>query len=34
MAIIGDTRFVERNTFFDGQRLFASDLQGDRKSVV
>lgn len=28
MATIGDTRFVERNTFFDGQRLFASDLQG------
>ena len=28
MSIIGDTRFVERNQFFDGQRLFASDLQG------
>lgn len=28
MSIIGDTRFVERSTFFDGQRLFASDLQG------
>lgn len=28
MSIIGETRFVERSTFFDGQRLFASDLQG------
>lgn len=28
MTIIGDTRFLERNRFFDGQRLFASDLQG------
>lgn len=27
MSITGDTRFVERNTFFNGQRLFASDLQ-------
>lgn len=27
MAIIGDTRFVERSGFFNGQRLFASDLQ-------
>lgn len=27
MAIIGDTRFTERSSFFDGQRLFASDLQ-------
>jgi hypothetical protein len=27
MAIIGNTRFVERNRFFNGQRLFASDLQ-------
>jgi hypothetical protein len=28
MSIIGNTRFVERSTFFNGQRLFASDLQG------
>lgn len=28
MAIIADTRFVERRSFFNGQRLFASDLQG------
>lgn len=28
LSIIGDTRFVERSTFFNGQRLFASDLQG------
>jgi hypothetical protein len=28
MSIIGDTRFVERSQFFNGQRLFASDLQG------
>jgi hypothetical protein len=28
MATIGGTRFLERNRFFDGQRLFASDLQG------
>ncbi len=28
MSIIGETRFVERNQFFNGQRLFASDLQG------
>ena len=27
MATIGATRFLERNRFFDGQRLFASDLQ-------
>ena len=27
MSIIGDTRFVERSSFFNGQRLFASDLQ-------
>lgn len=27
MAIIGETRFVERSTFFNGQQLFASDLQ-------
>lgn len=27
MAIIGGTRFLERSRFFDGQRLFASDLQ-------
>jgi hypothetical protein len=28
MPIIGATRFLERSRFFDGQRLFASDLQG------
>ena len=28
MSIIDETRFVERFQFFDGQRLFASDLQG------
>lgn len=28
MSIIGSTRFQERLRFFDGQRLFASDLQG------
>lgn len=28
LSILGDTRFVERSTFFNGQRLFASDLQG------
>ena len=28
MPIIGATRFLERNRFFNGQRLFASDLQG------
>ena len=27
MALIGDTRFTERSSFFNGQRLFASDLQ-------
>ncbi len=27
MAIIGATRFLERSRFFNGQRLFASDLQ-------
>ncbi len=27
MSIIGDSRFVERSTFFDGQRLYADDLQ-------
>jgi hypothetical protein len=27
MAIIGSTRFLERSRFFNGQRLFASDLQ-------
>lgn len=27
-SIIGDTRYIERSTFFDGQRLFAADLQG------
>ncbi|MDH0867502.1 hypothetical protein [Mitsuaria sp. GD03876] len=27
MALIGDTRFAERSSFFNGQRLFASDLQ-------
>jgi hypothetical protein len=27
MPIIGGTRFLERSRFFDGQRLFASDLQ-------
>ena len=28
MSIIDETKFVERFQFFDGQRLFASDLQG------
>lgn len=28
MSIIDETRFVERLHFFNGQRLFASDLQG------
>ena len=28
MAIIGNTRFVERSSFFNGQRLLAADLQG------
>jgi hypothetical protein len=28
VSIIDETRFVERLQFFDGQRLFASDLQG------
>ena len=28
MGILDETRFVERLHFFDGQRLFASDLQG------
>ncbi|HYH47799.1 MAG TPA: hypothetical protein VEG34_19105, partial [Thermoanaerobaculia bacterium] len=28
MSILDQTRFVERLQFFDGQRLFASDLQG------
>ena len=28
MGIIDETRFVERLQFFNGQRLFASDLQG------
>ena len=28
MAILNATRFVERLQFFDGQRLFAEDLQG------
>lgn len=28
MSIIGETRFLERPQFFNGQRLFASDLQG------
>lgn len=28
MGILDETRFVERLQFFDGQRLFASDLQG------
>lgn len=27
MAILGDTQFLERITFFDGQRLLAADLQ-------
>ena len=27
MAVIGETRFLERQQFFNGQRLFASDLQ-------
>ena len=27
MGILDETRFVERLQFFDGQRLFASDLQ-------
>ncbi|HSK77772.1 MAG TPA: hypothetical protein VLQ45_15075 [Thermoanaerobaculia bacterium] len=28
MGILDETRFVERLSFFNGQRLFASDLQG------
>jgi hypothetical protein len=28
MSILDETRFLERLQFFDGQRLFASDLQG------
>ena len=28
MGILDETRFVERLRFFDGQRLFAADLQG------
>jgi hypothetical protein len=28
MGVLDETRFVERLQFFDGQRLFASDLQG------
>ncbi len=28
MGILDETRFVERLQFFDGQRLFAADLQG------
>jgi len=28
MSIIDETKFVERLQFFDGQRLFATDLQG------
>jgi hypothetical protein len=28
VSVIDETRFVERLQFFDGQRLFASDLQG------
>ena len=28
MGILEETRFIERLQFFDGQRLFASDLQG------
>ena len=28
MGILDETRFIERQRFFDGQRLFASDLQG------
>ena len=28
MSILDQTRFIERIGFFDGQRLFASDLQG------
>jgi hypothetical protein len=28
MTIIGGTQFVERTQFFNGERLFASDLQG------
>src|ERR1700682_4309524 len=28
MGLIDETKFVERFDFFDGQRLFASDLQG------
>ncbi len=28
MGIISETRFIERLQFFNGQRLFASDLQG------
>jgi len=28
MSILDETRFIERFQFFNGQRLFASDLQG------
>jgi hypothetical protein len=28
MGILSETRFIERLQFFNGQRLFASDLQG------
>jgi hypothetical protein len=28
MGLLEDTRFIERQRFFDGQRLFADDLQG------
>src|SRR6476661_8716453 len=28
MEILKETRFIERQQFFNGQRLFASDLQG------
>jgi hypothetical protein len=28
MGILDETRFIERQQFFNGQRLFASDLQG------
>src|SRR5262252_2770057 len=28
MSILDETRFIERLQFFNGQRLFASDLQG------
>jgi hypothetical protein len=32
MAILGEKRFVERSQFFDGQRLFAADLDAVSRS--